>query len=440
MEQQQGTQRIRHGLGNVGYYNKQKEEHEEEEEEEHNNNDRNHRIHNDSNATNHYNNNNGTEENFSLNRSENYHQQQYGAQRTHQGQQEQQHQRQYHPYPQHQHEQSHYQPNNNNNRKESGFGNEVLVAQHYNARPDWGKQRRVKSRIIQLKNFNNWVKSVLISSFTRPYFEHPVVFDLAGGKGGDLLKWQKANVSYYVLADIATNSVRDAVRRFNENRVIPFPATFISSDICQRGFLDCLPQDVKFDVVSCQFALHYSFETEDKARDLMYNVSSRLVDGGYFIGSIPNAYWIVKQIKSRPGLSFGNSVYNVTFEQKDTFPRFGCKYYFTLEDAVDNCPEYLVHFPTLQQIASDYGLEFVFSSTFHQYYLDQSKDPEYAKLFEWMRCLDHRGSISDDEWEAAGIYMVFAFRKKGEYSPPSFQPPKPQRVTDSDIIIIPHKE
>ena len=47
------------------------------------------------------------------------------------------------------------------------------------------------------------------------------------------------------------------------------------------------------------------------------------------------------------GLSFGNSIFNVRFEQKDEFPAFGAKYYFTLEEAVGNVPEYLVHFPTL---------------------------------------------------------------------------------------------
>ena len=48
------------------------------------------------------------------------------------------------------------------------------------------------------------------------------------------------------------------------------------------------------------------------------------------------------------GMSFGNDVYRVTFlgEEKDKLPLFGAKYDFHLEGVVD-CPEFLVHFPTL---------------------------------------------------------------------------------------------
>lgn len=48
------------------------------------------------------------------------------------------------------------------------------------------------------------------------------------------------------------------------------------------------------------------------------------------------------------GNSFGNELYNVTFEGEvpDPLPLFGAKYNFHLEGVVD-CPEFLVHFPTL---------------------------------------------------------------------------------------------
>ena len=53
--------------------------------------------------------------------------------------------------------------------------------------------------------------------------------------------------------------------------------------------MDYLPKELEFDLVSCQFALHYSFETENKAENLLFNVSNKLRPGGYFIGTIPNA-------------------------------------------------------------------------------------------------------------------------------------------------------
>jgi hypothetical protein len=48
-----------------------------------------------------------------------------------------------------------------------------------------------------------------------------------------------------------------------------------------------------FDLVSCQFAFHYAFETEQKARDALYNITCKLQPGGIFLGTIPNANWIV---------------------------------------------------------------------------------------------------------------------------------------------------
>jgi mRNA (guanine-N7-)-methyltransferase len=68
------------------------------------------------------------------------------------------------------------------------------VADHYNARPDSGVAQRGRSPILHLRSFNNWVKSVLIREFlSAPKLK---VLDLACGKGGDLLKWDKASASH----------------------------------------------------------------------------------------------------------------------------------------------------------------------------------------------------------------------------------------------------
>lgn len=50
---------------------------------------------------------------------------------------------------------------------------------------------------------------------------------------------------------------------------------------------------IQFDLVSCQFALHYSFETLQQAECMMKNISECLKPGGYFIGTIPDAYDLV---------------------------------------------------------------------------------------------------------------------------------------------------
>lgn len=73
-----------------------------------------------------------------------------------------------------------------------------------------------------------------------------------------------------------------------------------------------LDSNLWFDLVNCQFALHYAFDSEQRALTyvsssgdcdrsfglsaysrLLRNVSDKLKPGGWFIGSIPNANWIV---------------------------------------------------------------------------------------------------------------------------------------------------
>lgn len=67
------------------------------------------------------------------------------------------------------------------------------VASHYNARPNTDPTTRTRSEIIHLRSFHNWVKSVLIREFVSQ--RSLKVLDIACGKGGDLLKWDKADVS-----------------------------------------------------------------------------------------------------------------------------------------------------------------------------------------------------------------------------------------------------
>lgn len=85
-----------------------------------------------------------------------------------------------------------------------------LISFPDNSRPDVGVQERQESPIIGLKNFNNWIKSVLIAKFGKRAFDgapppppgdlkcRGKVLDMGCGKGGDLQKWQKARVREYV--------------------------------------------------------------------------------------------------------------------------------------------------------------------------------------------------------------------------------------------------
>ena len=115
-----------------------------------------------------------------------------------------------------------------------------------------------------------------------------------------------------------------------------FPATFCVGDFCASDLETSLPRQLSFHLVSCQFALHYSFSSEESALQLMRNVACRLQPGGVFVGTTTDANVLIKRLRAAPGLSFGNSHYSVVFDDahaSKSFPAtrpFGIRYRFSL--------------------------------------------------------------------------------------------------------------
>ncbi|KAL0469918.1 mRNA cap guanine-N7 methyltransferase [Neurospora intermedia] len=220
-----------------------------------------------------------------------------------------------------------------------------VVRAHYNAVPERGRDwRKTDSRIKGLRSFNNWVKSCIIQKFSPDEDHSPgarergissnnqlLVLDIGCGKGGDLGKWQQAPqpVELYVgldPADVSIDQARDRYRsmvargghggrggRGGYNRRQPplFEARFHVKDcygesiedidiIRQVGFASSNiggPSHRGFDVVSMMFCMHYAFETEAKARQMLKNVAGALKKGGRFIGCIPNSDVISSRVE-----------------------------------------------------------------------------------------------------------------------------------------------
>ncbi|KAI9093241.1 hypothetical protein K1719_027255 [Acacia pycnantha] len=301
------------------------------------------------------------------------------------------------------------------------------VADHYSARTNQTLEEREASPIIHLKKLNNWIKSVLIQLYAR---RGDAVLDIACGKGGDLIKWDKAKVGYYVGIDIAEGSIDDCRTRYNgdadhhqRRKKFTFPARLFCGD-CYEARLDkVLAEDAPFDICSCQFALHYSWSTEARARRALANVSALLRPGGIFIGTMPDANVLVKKLRQAEGLSFGNSVYWVHFDEefsdkkfKSSSP-FGIKYKFHLEDAVD-CPEWIVPFHVFKTLAEEYDFELVFAKNSHEFVHEYMKKPDFIELMRRLGALgdgnQDQSTLSPDEWEVAYLYLAFVLRKRGQ--------------------------
>lgn len=209
------------------------------------------------------------------------------------------------------------------------------------------------------------------------------VLDMCSGKGGDLLKWKKGGITHLICADIASVSLDQCKGRYDDmvsrgardrNGGNIYSIEYIPGD-CTRIRLREKYRDpsMKLDLVSCQFACHYSFESLPQAECFLRNVSECLQPGGFFIGTVPDAYDLIARAKRCRSNTYGNKVYQVSLEfDIDRPPLFGAKYNFHLDGAVD-CPEFLVYFPAFVKLAKKFGLKLVCREKFYDYF-ERMKD------------------------------------------------------------------
>ena len=318
---------------------------------------------------------------------------------------------------------------------------------------DPGKEGRQASRIIFLRSFNNWVKASIINKYCHRLGQQLSVLDLCCGKGGDLDKYFINKIKLYVGADISGELLQNAKTRLekikNEKYRNNFQTKciFIKEDLSspQNKLLEKIDKNYYFDIVSCQFALHYHFESEQRLNSFLLNVSSRLCDGGYFIGTIIDDNVIVKRLRNRKSLkdnkyineklTFGNEFYSVKFSQKRFDKKkgaYGIKYGFYLEDSLDNkdeennikyVEEYLIVFKELIEVCKRYGLYLEEKKNFTNFYEEYTKFDTFKKLANIM-LKDVNTIYMNQQWEIIHLYTVFVFRKgnpsenkKNKYKP-----------------------
>ncbi|ADM12360.1 mRNA capping enzyme [Encephalitozoon intestinalis ATCC 50506] len=269
------------------------------------------------------------------------------------------------------------------------------IRRHYNNIREKGKEGRQKSKAINIRNTNNFIKSCLIRLYTK---KGDSVLDLGCGKGGDLLKYENANISEYYGIDIAEVSINDArIRAKNMKR--RFKASFKAQDAYGQE----IDLGKQFDVVSSQFSFHYAFSSSETLSISVGNVARHLKPGGYFIMTIPSRDVILRRYEQD---RMSNEFYKIEIDRKESIPKEDIKEYrFTLVDSVNNCIEYFVDFPTMVSEFKKLGVVLVERKGFIDFLEEESK--KNLELFRRMKvkCLEK------GELEVVGIYEVIVFQK-----------------------------
>ena len=259
-----------------------------------------------------------------------------------------------------------------------------------------------------LRDFHNrFVKRVLIGGVSK---RGNTLIDFAVGKGGDLQKWIHAQLSFVLGIDISKDNIQnqldgacarylDYCKRFSimpgalfvqGNSALNIKnGTGISGEkykqIVRAVFGDG-PKDKAllgegvyreygkaengFNVSSCQFAIHYMFETRANVCNFLRNVCECTEVGGYFIGTTYDGATMFDALKPYDAgdgiavLHKGKRVWQVTkaysateFPDDETCVGHAIDVY--QESINKTFREYLVNFNYLKRLMTNFGFEVV---------------------------------------------------------------------------------
>lgn len=162
------------------------------------------------------------------------------------------------------------------------------------------------------RSFHNWVKSNIIYTYCHYsyYDKKQKVLDFAHGKGGDQPKFFHSEVDYCLglelFQDNILSPVNGAVSRYvnNKKKYPNFPKMdFIQADLntlltyddqikalpgmteknkqmLKKSFVD---EHKFFDIINCQFAIHYFLKDEQGWKNFKQNINNNLKEDGIFL-------------------------------------------------------------------------------------------------------------------------------------------------------------
>jgi ribA/ribD-fused uncharacterized protein len=267
-------------------------------------------------------------------------------------------------------------------------------------RDDLKRTTRVFSDVYA---FHNRIKDDLYKSNIK---KDDTLLELAVGRAGDLNKWKRVRPSKVVGVDISLSNITSpaqgsAVRYLTDKKKNPHdylpPCLFIQGDMTQYPLFE---QDDKymviltgketgstkylsqfeglasFDVISCQFAMHYACESEEIFHAFAKNLQKYGRD--VFFGTCSDGQAIYSLLVGKKAHLFGSDKqvageYMKEYDDRQTWTEeFGMPVKVTLESFDKPAIEYLVPFKRVTEILEEHGWDLVDSKLFGELYANQS--------------------------------------------------------------------
>lgn len=273
-----------------------------------------------------------------------------------------------------------------------------------------------KNRSITQK-FHNQIKSDLYTD-VRKLSTGGKLLEIGSGRAGDIHKWRANKYNEVVGIEYSSENIKHAEKRLSamkKNKKLAKTLgkiTFIHGDFNEPIYPDYqfaiseanklkakdeLVAKYSFDVVSCQFALHYFFKSKETVRQMIENVSDSLKKGGYFIGTAFDGKRVFDSLKKKEkieGINFEDEVvWTITKDYNEkkflvSKPNYGMSIDVFIESIGTTNKEYLINFKYFIKIMKKNGFQLVELKSFSEIYdnyLKKSEDEEdeddrYSKL------------------------------------------------------------
>lgn len=321
-----------------------------------------------------------------------------------------------------------------------------------------------RDRVMRdVMSFHNKIKERLYQSSIKV---GDTLLELAVGRANDLHKWRKTKPSKIVGIDLSRGNLEGArqgacVRYLNENakQKLP-PALFIEGDMTQplleqdNRYIKILDKQqpapteylqkfaglTEFDVISCQFAIHYACQSEESFRTFVGNLTRH--GKGLFFGTCMDGQAVYSLLLGKDGHIFRSNdqvfgEFTKDYADGEAWTEeFGKAIMVKLESFERPTKEYLVPFGKVTEILKENGFELLRSNTFEEEYASQT---DYVltgdiqafsflhRSFVFKRVAEAPKPVEEEPKQEAEIPMAPVEEKKEEEPPKPTEEAKPKK-------------
>jgi len=301
-----------------------------------------------------------------------------------------------------------------------------------------------------VRSFHNRIKDTQYSKYVVP---GNTLIEIAVGRGGDMHKWRHTKPSKVLGIDLSLSNLvmprqgactRYIIAKRSSSEYLP-RALFAQGDMTklfeeqESKYLNIVFGDEpattpylgefkniqKWDVVSCQFAIHYACETEEVFRVFAQNLRHCK---SVFFGTCLDGKAVYTLLAGKDRHSFRNNGrqfaemtkgYTDEGEWKE---EFGQKIDVLLESMVKPATEFLVPFARVQEILTEEGFEMIDSVPFSDIYTSQTAI-----------------TLDRSEQDFSFLYRTFAFRRVSDPLVPKAPAPEapPEAPVEAEAEAAP---